>query len=93
MFCEERTSLSSDRSPLRHLELGRLLQIRIMFDNVLENIQILSAKTLKFTRRYCKTLTVVMIEKSIQKVVRCYYVGIGGILDIIFHVFLSSVSV
>ena len=41
VFCEERTSLSSGRSPLRHLELGRLLPIRKMFDNVSENIQIL----------------------------------------------------
>ena len=91
MFCEERTSLSNGRLPLRHLKLGRLLQIKKMLQHVSENMQILFEK---FTSlRYRKTLTVVMIEKSIQKVVRCYYVGIGGILDIIFHVFLTSVSV
>ena len=93
MFCEERTSLSSGRLPQRHLELGRLLQIKKIINNVSENIQILF-KASKFTSlRYCKTLTVVMIEKSIHKIVRCYYVGTGGILDIILHVFLSIVSI
>ena len=72
VFCEEHAFFSSGRLPLNRLEFDRLLKIRKMFDNASENVQISFRKFTTVNSKYYKTHTAMMIEKPIQKVVRCY---------------------